>query len=152
MQNNTELLQYLARAYFKAGQLKVCKTMLMKALHVKPWDPLLTFNLALVRKRLAVTLLQDETSSFSSVCEAIRDLNMARCSFDHLSKLTEVLNQSMAADEARACQDLLSQAKYHLDRAKSREEQERIVRKKQVCGNCTKFFFRLILVKKRFSN
>ncbi|KAF8567774.1 hypothetical protein P879_07001 [Paragonimus westermani] len=123
MQNNTELLQYLARAYFKAGQLK--------ALHVKPWDPLLNFNLALVRKRLAVTLLQDETSSFSSVCEAIRDLNMARCSFDHLSKLTEVLNQSMAADEARACQDLLSQAKYHLDRAKSREEQERIVRKKQ---------------------
>lgn len=29
-QNNTELLQYLARAHFKAGQLKECKTMLLK--------------------------------------------------------------------------------------------------------------------------
>ncbi|GAA52741.1 RNA polymerase-associated protein CTR9 homolog [Clonorchis sinensis] len=131
MQNNTELLQYLARAYFKAGQLKECKTMLLKAMHVKPWDQLLTFNLALVRKRLAVTVLQDETSSFLSVCDAIADLNMARCTFDHLSKSNEVLNQALAADEARTCQDLLSQAKYHLDRAKSREEQERVVRKRQ---------------------
>ncbi|CAH8567193.1 unnamed protein product [Dicrocoelium dendriticum] len=131
MQNNTELLQYLARAYFKANQLKECKLMLLRALHVKPSDPLLSFNLALVRKRLAVTVLQDETSSFSSVCEAITDLNMARCTFDHLSKLSEVLNQPLAAEEARACQDLLSQAKYHLDRAKSREEQERVVRKRQ---------------------
>ncbi|CAH8484672.1 unnamed protein product [Schistosoma haematobium] len=130
-QNNTELLQYLARAHFKAGQLKECKTMLLKARHVKPWDPVLTFNLAFVQKRLAVTVLQDETSSFSSVCEAIADLNMARCTFNHLSKLNEVLNQAMAADEARICQDLLSQAKYHLDRAKSREEQERVVRKRQ---------------------
>ncbi|KAK4473001.1 hypothetical protein MN116_002727 [Schistosoma mekongi] len=130
-QNNTELLQYLARAHFKAGQLKECKTMLLKARHVKPWDPVLTFNLAFVQKRLAVTVLQDETSSFSSVCEAIADLNMARCTFNHLSKLTEVLNQAMAADEAHICQDLLSQAKYHLDRAKSREEQERVVRKRQ---------------------
>ncbi|CAL8078737.1 unnamed protein product [Calicophoron daubneyi] len=130
-QNNTELLQYLARAHFKAGQLKECKTMLLKARHVKPWDPLLTFNLALVQKRLAVTVLQDETSSFSSVCEAIADLNMARCTFDHLSKSSDVLNQPMASDEARACQDLLSQAKYHLDRAKSREEQERVMRKRQ---------------------
>ncbi|VDP76266.1 unnamed protein product [Echinostoma caproni] len=90
-QNNTELLQYLARAHFKAGQLKECKTILLKvseislftttvqkAIHVKPWDPLLTFNLALVHKRLAVTVLQDETSSFSLVCEVIADLNMAR--------------------------------------------------------------------------
>lgn len=105
--------------------------MLLKAMHVKPWDQLLTFNLALVRKRLAVTVLQDETSSFLSVCDAIADLNMARCTFDHLSKSNEVLNQALAADEARTCQDLLSQAKYHLDRAKSREEQERVIRKKQ---------------------
>ncbi|KAA0194226.1 RNA polymerase-associated protein CTR9, partial [Fasciolopsis buskii] len=130
-QNNTELLQYLARAHFKAGQLKECKTILLKAMHVKPWDPLLTFNLALVHKRLAVTVLQDETSSFSLVCEVIADLNMARCTFDHLSKANDSLNQAMAADEARACQDLLSQAEYHLDRARSREEQERVVRKRQ---------------------
>lgn len=37
----------------------------------------------------------------------------------------------MASDEAQACQDLLSQAKYHLDRAKSREEQERVFRQRQ---------------------
>ncbi|BHF72144.1 protein required for normal CLN1 and CLN2 G1 cyclin expression [Sparganum proliferum] len=130
-QNDTELLQYLARAFFKANQLKECKAVLLKARHVKPWDPLLTFNLALVQKRMAVIVLSDETSSFSAVCEAIADLNMARCTFDHLSKVNEVVNQSMAADEAKACQDLLSQAKYHLDRAKSREEQERVFRQRQ---------------------
>lgn len=56
-----------------------------------------------------------------------------RSTFDHLSKANDSLNQAMAADEARACQDLLSQAEYHLDRARSREEQERVVRKRQVC-------------------
>ncbi len=45
---------------------------------MKPWDPLLTFNLALVQKRMAVLVLKEETSSFSAVYEAIADLNMAR--------------------------------------------------------------------------
>lgn len=65
-------------------------------------------------------------------CLIISYLFLHFSTFNHLSKLNEVLNQAMAADEARICQDLLSQAKYHLDRAKSREEQERVVRKRQV--------------------
>uniref|UniRef100_A0A5K3FBW5 TPR_REGION domain-containing protein n=2 Tax=Mesocestoides corti TaxID=53468 RepID=A0A5K3FBW5_MESCO len=130
-ENDTELLLYLARAFFKANQLKECKTILLKARRVKPWDPLLTFNLALVQKRMAVLVLKDEASSFAAVCEAISDLNMARCTFEYLAKSSEVVNQAMAGDEARACQDLLSQAKYHLDRAKTREERERIFRQQQ---------------------
>ncbi|KAL5964577.1 hypothetical protein TSMEX_007696 [Taenia solium] len=129
--SDTELLLYLARAYFKANQLKECKTVLLKARYVKPWDPLLTFNLALVQKRMAVLVLKDEASSFAAVCEAISDLSMARCTFEHISKSSEIVNQSISLDEARACHDLLSQAKYHLDRAKSREEQERLFRQRQ---------------------
>ncbi|KAL5109065.1 hypothetical protein TcWFU_006317 [Taenia crassiceps] len=129
--SDTELLLYLARAYFKANQLKECKAVLLKARHVKPWDPLLTFNLALVQKRMAVLVLKDEASSFAAVCEAISDLSMARCTFEHISKSSEIVNQSISLDEARACHDLLSQAKYHLDRAKSREEQERLFRQRQ---------------------
>nr|CDS23269.1 RNA polymerase associated protein CTR9 [Echinococcus granulosus] len=129
--SDTELLLYLARAYFKANHLKECKAVLLKARHVKPWDPLLTFNLALVQKRMAVLVLKDEASSFAAVCEAISDLSMARCTFEHISKSSEIVNQSISLDEARACHDLLSQAKYHLDRAKSREEQERLFRQRQ---------------------
>ncbi|VDO03599.1 unnamed protein product [Rodentolepis nana] len=129
--NDTELLLYLARAYFKANQLKECKSVLLKARHVKPWDPLLTFNLALVQKRMAVLVLKDEASSFAAVCEAISDLSMARCTFEYLSKSSEIVHQSVSLEEAQACQDLLSQAKYHLDRAKSREEQERLFRQRQ---------------------
>ncbi|KAM3174519.1 hypothetical protein ACTXT7_010376 [Hymenolepis weldensis] len=130
-ENDTELLLYLARAYFKANQLKECKSVLLKARHVKPWDPLLTFNLALVQKRMAVLVLKDEASSFAAVCEAISDLSMARCTFEYLSKSSEIVHQSVSLEEAQACQDLLSQAKYHLDRAKSREEQERLFRQRQ---------------------
>ncbi len=60
--------------------------------------------------------------SISSICST----------FDYLAKSSEIVNQTMATDEAQACQDLLSQAKYHLDRAKSREEQERVFRQRQV--------------------
>lgn len=61
------------------GYLSVVSfTSSLKARHVKPWDPLLTFNLALVQKRMAVLVLKDEASSFASVCEAISDLSMAR--------------------------------------------------------------------------
>lgn len=52
--------------------------------------------------------------------------------FEYLSKSSEIVHQSVSLEEAQACQDLLSQAKYHLDRAKSREEQERLFRQRQV--------------------
>lgn len=36
--NNVEIMQYLARAYFRAGKLKECKMTLLKARRVAPQD------------------------------------------------------------------------------------------------------------------
>lgn len=63
---------------------------------------------------------------------ALTFIVLLRSTFEHISKSSEIVNQSISLDEARACHDLLSQAKYHLDRAKSREEQERLFRQRQV--------------------
>ncbi|VEL33144.1 unnamed protein product [Protopolystoma xenopodis] len=60
------------------------------------------------------------------------DRRLRTSTFDHLSKGVEGgFTLEMATDEARACQDLLRQAKYHLNRAKTREEHEREVRQRQ---------------------
>ncbi|KAL3311004.1 protein required for normal CLN1 and CLN2 G1 cyclin expression [Cichlidogyrus casuarinus] len=131
LQTDTELLLYLARAQYKCGLLNDCKTTLLSAKIIQPWDYLLTYNLALVQKRLAVTVLQDEASSFLAVYEAIADLSMARWTFDFLQKKPDVPSRQLAEDETNICQDLLRQAEYHLNRAKSREEQERVIRQTQ---------------------
>ena len=78
--HNTEILLYLARAYFKCGRLSDCRQTLLKARHISPNDSLLLFNLALVEQRSAMTVLKDEMSSLSEVLASIRELEMAhRC-------------------------------------------------------------------------
>lgn len=79
-------------------------------------------------------IITDKLKSHIKCINFILTLNVLiflQSTFDHLSKSNEVIQPDISMDEARTCQDLLSQAKYHLDRAKSREEQERIVRKRQ---------------------
>lgn len=60
--NNVEVMQYLARAYFRAGKLKEAKSVLLKARRVAPQDTVLLFNIALVLQRLATQVLKDEKS------------------------------------------------------------------------------------------
>ena len=76
--HSTEILLYLARAYFKCGRLNDCRQTLLKARHISPNDSLLLFNLALVEQRSAMTVLKDEMSSLSEVLAAIRELEMAQ--------------------------------------------------------------------------
>ncbi len=78
--HSTEVLLYLARAYFKCGRLTDCRQTLLKARHISPNDSLLLFNLALVEQRAATAVLKDELSSLPEVLAAIRELEMAqRC-------------------------------------------------------------------------
>lgn len=131
--NNVDVLMYLARAYFKCGKLKECKITLLKARRVAPHDTVLLYNIALVLQRLATHILRDEKSNLKTVLQAVHELELARRYFSHLSHHGDRMKYDLAqaAAEARQCQDLLSQAQYHVARARHLDEEERELRRKQ---------------------
>ncbi|XP_041929768.1 RNA polymerase-associated protein CTR9 homolog [Alosa sapidissima] len=130
---NTEVLLYLSRAYFKCGKLQECKHTLLKARHVAPSDTVLMFNVALVLQRLATLVLKDEKSNLKAVLSAVKELELAHRYFSYLSKAGDKMrfDLALAASEARQCSDLLSQAQYHVARARKQDEEEKELRAKQ---------------------
>lgn len=130
---NTEVLLYLARALFKCGRLQECKQTLLKARHVAPSDTVLMFNIALVLQRLATSILKDEKSNLKEVLNAVKELELAHRYFSYLSKAGDKMkfDLALASSEARQCSDLLSQAQYHVARARKQDEEERELRAKQ---------------------
>ena len=78
---NVQVLQYLARAYFKARKLKDAKRMLLKARRVAPHDTVILYNIALILQKLASQLLRDEKSTLTEVLQAVHELGIAepRC-------------------------------------------------------------------------
>lgn len=148
--NNVEVLQYLARAYFKAGKLKDAKMVLLKARRVAPQDTVLLYNIALVLQRLATQILKDEKSTLQTVLQAVHELGLSLkyvvnnskkfffnfFRYRYFSYLAEhgdrmQYDVTLAGMEARQCQDLLSQAQYHVARARRVDEEERLLRRKQ---------------------
>ncbi|KAK7475279.1 hypothetical protein BaRGS_00033510 [Batillaria attramentaria] len=127
--HNVEVMVYLARAYYKCGKLQDCKTTLLKARHVAPHDTVLLYNIALVQQKLATSTLKDEKSNLKTVLTAVRDLEYFSYLSQHGDRMRFDLNQ--AAAEARQCSDLLSQAQYHVARARKIDEEEREIRKRQ---------------------
>ncbi|XP_030761980.1 RNA polymerase-associated protein CTR9 homolog [Sitophilus oryzae] len=131
--NNVEVLQYLARAYYKAGKLKESKMVLLKARRVAPQDTVLLYNIALVLQRLATQILKDEKSTLQTVLQAVHELGLSLKYFTYLSEFGDKMRYdvNLAALEARQCKDLLSQAQYHVARARRVDEEERLLRRKQ---------------------
>ena len=123
---NIEVLQYLARAYFKAGKLKDAKMTLLKARvrRVAPHDTVILYNIALILQKLASQLLRDEKSTLTEVLQAVHELGIAHKYFQYLAVEGDKMKYDLgrAAVEARQCQDLLSQAQYHVARAKAIDE------------------------------
>ena len=76
--HNVDVLLYLARAYFKAGKMKECKQILLKARHIAPNDTILLFNISLVQQRLATAILKAEKSPLKVVLGAVRELEQAQ--------------------------------------------------------------------------
>ncbi|XP_077269573.1 RNA polymerase-associated protein CTR9 homolog [Temnothorax americanus] len=128
--HHVEVLQYLGRAYFKAGKLKEAKLTLLKARRVAPQDTVLLYNIALVLQRLATQILKDEKSTLTTVLQAVNELGLSHKYFQYLSAHGDRMEQ-LAEAEARRCQDLLSQAQYHVARARRLDEEEKMLRRKQ---------------------
>uniref|UniRef100_A0A673YLR7 RNA polymerase-associated protein CTR9 homolog n=1 Tax=Salmo trutta TaxID=8032 RepID=A0A673YLR7_SALTR len=124
---NTEVLLYLARALFKCGKLQECKQTLLKARHVAPSDTVLMFNVALVLQRLATLVLKDEKSNLKAVLSAVKELELAhRLIFSFVFSFL-----CLCGGRCRQCSDLLSQAQYHVARARKQDEEEKEIRAKQ---------------------
>ncbi|XP_065646926.1 RNA polymerase-associated protein CTR9 homolog isoform X3 [Hydra vulgaris] len=130
---SVEVMFYLARAYYKAGRLEDCKELLLKTRHVAPHDTLLMFNLSLVQQRLATSVLRNEKSNLKTVLSAVADLELAQRNFDYLSRHGDRMkfDLAQARQEAGRCSDLLSQAQYHVQRARRIDEEAQEQRKKQ---------------------
>merc|ERR1719203_1708860 len=128
-----EVLQYLARAYYRAGKLKEAKMTLLKARRVSPHDTVILYNIALILQKLASQLLMDEKSTLTEVLQAVHELGISHKYFQYLAVEGDRMKYDLAraAIEARQCQDLLSQAQYHVARAKTIDEQEKQQRRKQ---------------------
>ncbi|XP_068143351.1 RNA polymerase-associated protein CTR9 homolog [Drosophila tropicalis] len=131
--NNVEVMQYLARAYLRANKLVEAKAVLLKARRVAPQDTVLLFNIAVVLSRLAMAILKDEKSTLEIVLQAVNELELAHKYFQYLSVHGDKtrFNIEVAGIEANTCQDLLSQAQYHVGRARRIDEEERSLRRKQ---------------------
>ncbi|KAK0092560.1 hypothetical protein PV326_001146, partial [Microctonus aethiopoides] len=127
--NEAEVLQYLARAYFKAGKFKEAKMTLLKACRVAPQDTELLYNVALVLQRLAEQILKDEKSTLTTVLQAVHELELSHKYFQYLATLGDSMKQ-LAEPEVRECQDLLLQAQYHVARARRLDEEEKMLRRK----------------------
>uniref|UniRef100_A0A8C7J3H6 CTR9 homolog, Paf1/RNA polymerase II complex component n=1 Tax=Oncorhynchus kisutch TaxID=8019 RepID=A0A8C7J3H6_ONCKI len=104
---NTEVLLYLARALFKCGKLQECKQTLLKVRFVvaKSCELFFIFGGFLGSK--------GNKQEFQDAGDKMR--------FDLV----------LASTEARQCSDLLSQAQYHVARARKQDEEEKEIRAKQ---------------------
>ncbi|KAI0977792.1 hypothetical protein GJ496_002225 [Pomphorhynchus laevis] len=133
-----ELLIYLARALFRSGLYREALRQLLNARRVWPDEPMLLYNIALVQQQMSIEILRDERSILSSVLHAVKNLQRALKSFHWL---TEQLQSNkpdtketiclLADHEAQKCADLLSQAQYHVQRARHADERDKELRRVQ---------------------
>lgn len=130
---NVDIMLYIARAYYKWGKMRQCKNILLKIRRVLPNDTLILFNLALVLQKLAASVLEDTKSSLRTVLQAVHELGLAFKYFTYLKTNGDKSKFDLAwcSIEEQRCQDLLQQAQYHVMRARTMDEQEQEIRRKQ---------------------
>lgn len=66
----------------------------------------------------------------TTVLQAVHELGLSHKYFQYLSTHKKRMGQ-LAQAEAKRCQDLLSQAQYHVARARRLDEEEKMLRRKQ---------------------
>ncbi|KAF7992065.1 hypothetical protein HCN44_001390 [Aphidius gifuensis] len=100
------------------------------ARRVAPQDTIILYNIALVLQRLATQILKDEKSTLTIVLQAVNELGLSHKYFQYLATHGDRM-EILAANEAQICQDLLSQAQYHVARARRIDEEEKLLKQKQ---------------------
>jgi len=110
---DVNVLLYLAKAYFEAGQLEACKAALRRAIHLAPWNLDLWYNLAVVNKDFAIRVLNYKGTvgnagapSSKELRGAIQSLQTAQQIFQHLSSLSKNTGAHRRMFSTTRCQTL----------------------------------------------
>ena len=128
--HNTEsqILLYIARAYYEAEQYHECKRTLLRAMHLNPSNHTLRFNAAISMQKFSTTTLQKSKKSADEVWQAILEVKSALKLFSQLAAGVDVDQGTHGFDLKKVnmhgeyCKHLLDAAKVHLEAAE-REEQ-----------------------------
>ncbi|KAL4716189.1 hypothetical protein ACJJTC_013966 [Scirpophaga incertulas] len=137
MHYDVEWLTWVARAHGLAGRAGAARAALLRARRIAPHEPALLYNAALALRRLAALVLKDERAELPRVLRAVHELRAAHRYFQRLATAaTEGTERARyepaaAAAEARTCADLLSQAQWHVARARRQHDEEVTLRDRQ---------------------
>ncbi|CAI4231970.1 unnamed protein product [Auanema sp. JU1783] len=137
-ENDSLMLMYLARAYFRANKLLDGRETLERAIFEAPDNVQIKFNHAFILKKMAKDTLADVKSTTTMVNGAIDDLRTAERVLTYISNNKDdtlsgarYVSRTAAGEEARECRDLLKQAQTYLARAQLQDEEESRLRAKQ---------------------
>uniref|UniRef100_A0A915CPW2 RNA polymerase-associated protein CTR9 homolog n=1 Tax=Ditylenchus dipsaci TaxID=166011 RepID=A0A915CPW2_9BILA len=136
--HDVQLMQYIARAYWKAANYSECRAYVEKAMTEAPDNLLIKFNHAVILQKMATNCLKDEKSNLEVVTGAVEDLKIAERTFTYISSTApeviirfRYISRTVCTNEAQVCSDLLKQARTYLQRAQAKDEEERRQREKQ---------------------
>lgn len=143
---------YLAKAYYESKNYPKCISTLSRAIHLRPNDMRLWYNIGLAQEDYAVTTLGQESApqgsrnqaatpqrTMADVQRAIMDLKRAQRIFRFLLQHAETASQtkksgssSLPFDKEKVSEhekfigDTLTKASYHLEFERQREEKRRL--------------------------
>ncbi|KAI1716094.1 tetratricopeptide repeat domain-containing protein [Ditylenchus destructor] len=136
--NDVNLMMYIARAYWKAGKYAESRAYVENAIIEAPENLLYKFNHAVILQRMATDCLKDDKSTLAQVTKAMDDLKISEMTFKYIAETSpevivrfRYISRTICRDEAQACNDLLKQARTYLQRAQTKDEEERKQREKQ---------------------
>ena len=132
---NTDILLYIARAFYKANKMNECKKTLLRARYIDPHDITILCNLAKVLKTLARQIFEDRKSTYHAVVSAEYELKLARMYFVHYLQLRDqrsFIDSDTVKREERLCADLLLQVERSIKMdAEQRDREEKLRRQEQ---------------------
>eukprot|EP00002_Diphylleia_rotans_P011794 TRINITY_DN2320_c0_g1_i2.p1 TRINITY_DN2320_c0_g1~~TRINITY_DN2320_c0_g1_i2.p1 ORF type:complete len:1176 (-),score=274.00 TRINITY_DN2320_c0_g1_i2:298-3825(-) len=118
---------FLGRAYFDAGQYGEAEKLLVKMLHIKPGHLLFSYNLATTQVKYANELLQGPKSTEAGR-KITKLLNSAIRIYNRLTKISDtqgLYNPATVKEDMKSCEKVL---KFSVERfLKTAENEERIV-------------------------
>lgn len=145
-----EVLLYLAKAYYESKNYPKCISTLSRAIHLRPDDLRLWYNIGLAQEDYAVTTLGQESApqgggrsqgtqrTMADVQRAIMDLKRAQRIFRFLLQQAEnapanpskkaalPFDKEKVSDHDKFIGETLTKASYHLEFERQREEKRRL--------------------------
>uniref|UniRef100_A0AC34QS80 RNA polymerase-associated protein CTR9-like protein n=1 Tax=Panagrolaimus sp. JU765 TaxID=591449 RepID=A0AC34QS80_9BILA len=141
--NDVQLLQYCARAAWKATNYADAREFLQRAAVYDRKNLLVRYNLAIILQSMACLVTRDQKATLRQLEGAVDDLEGAENVYTYLASQPDAViakfryvSRTTCQKEARSCKDLLAQAKQIYESAlkketKEREQQELLKKQRQ---------------------